>query len=65
MLVVQRRPLLFADDAEQRARAPVRQVVVAAFEMNGTEVGDEHRTVVRVLADQEIGGTSRACRASG
>ena len=58
VLIVKRRPLLFADDAEERAGAPVRKMVVAAAQADGAEVGEEHRGVVRIVP-------SRDGRASG
>ena len=54
VLIVKRRPLLLADDAEERAGAPVRKMVVAAAQTDGAEVGEEHRGIVRIGSDEEI-----------
>ena len=46
---------LFADDAEHRARAPVRQVMVAAVELDRAKVRDDNRAVVGICLDDRCG----------
>ena len=42
------RHLLLADDAEQGAGAPVGQVVIAALELDGAQIGQHHGAVIGV-----------------
>lgn len=47
--------LHLADNDEQRGRTPVGQVVVAAAQLDRTEVGQNDRGVVRVGGDERLG----------
>jgi len=46
---------LFSDDAENGAGAPVREMVIAAVELDGAKVGQNHRAVIRVGLDEAVG----------
>ena len=55
VLVIDRALRLFADDAEHRAGAPVRQMMIAAVELNGAKIGDHTRRIIRVCLN-DTGG---------
>ena len=45
---------LFSDDAENGAGAPVRQMMITAVELNGTEIGKNDRAVVGIGFNQAV-----------